>query len=125
MKIRIVVIDDEPSYLSLIEAFSASAFCDTKKIDQWDLSVAKELVQNDLLLLDINMPNTNGLEVLRDLEQSNFSGGIVIMSGALESVITSAEDLGRELNLKLVGTLHKPFRLAEFNRLVDKFIKWV
>jgi EAL domain-containing protein (putative c-di-GMP-specific phosphodiesterase class I) len=43
------------------------------------------------------------------------------MSGSDEALIESVSNLARKLGLELVGSLQKPFRLATFKVLLDKF----
>jgi EAL domain-containing protein (putative c-di-GMP-specific phosphodiesterase class I)/CheY-like chemotaxis protein len=122
MNPRITVIDDEPAYLSLIEAFSAASFIECVQFSAWQNDLTNEMSVNDLLLLDIHMPGVDGIDVLMELKRANYLGGLIIMSGADESVIASTLTLGRSLGLNILGSLQKPFRLAAFKKLVQTFL---
>jgi DNA-binding NtrC family response regulator len=58
------------------------------------------------------MPNVSGLEVLQKLAQQKAKCSVVLMSGHLER-LDEAEKLARKLDLNLVGSLEKPFRLED------------
>ena len=72
----------------------------------------------DLILLDLLMPDIDGVELLRLLARRRCSAGIILMSGIGARVIESAAELAATLGLKIVGRLQKPFRLAELEALV-------
>lgn len=63
----------------------------------------------DLIVLDLQMPDTDGVEVLRDLAAGGTGAGILLVSGMDNRTIAGAEHFGRNAGLKLVGTLQKPF----------------
>lgn len=70
-----------------------------------------------LIILDLIMPDVDGIELLRILSVRNCSAPIVLMSGLDRSVLHTAEDLARELGLTVVSRLQKPFRLEELKGL--------
>ena len=63
----------------------------------------------DLIILDLQMPDTDGVEILRDLAAGGTTAGILLVSGMDNRTIAGAEHFGRNAGLKLVGTLQKPF----------------
>lgn len=58
------------------------------------------------------MPNVTGLQVLEKLAQQKAKSSVVLMSGNLER-LEEAEKLARKLELNLVGSLAKPFRVED------------
>jgi len=68
----------------------------------------------DLLVTDINMPNMNGIELLKKIKEIKPSFPIIIITGVhLESAETNASDYGAE------GFLIKPFRMKELVTAID------
>lgn len=76
--------------------------------EAWEQLAAGKL-QPDLLLLDVNMPRMNGVELVRRVREIRFAGQIVVMSGRIEG-----EEL-RELEaLRVDRIMTKPFLQDDF-----------
>jgi EAL domain-containing protein (putative c-di-GMP-specific phosphodiesterase class I) len=110
---RILVIDDDKVVCHLVSA-SAEAMglrCVTTR----EPATVLELVtpETTLILLDLMMPDMDGIEVLRLLGEQRCKARIVLMSGMNKRVIETAEKLAHTLGLSVVGHLQKPFPLAE------------
>lgn len=87
---RILVVDNDPDSLEIIsEALSWEGYAVQRTTSGKE---ALELIQNwepDLLVLERNMPQMNGLEVIRDLRRKFSYVSIIFMSGdaSTEAVI--------------------------------------
>jgi EAL domain-containing protein (putative c-di-GMP-specific phosphodiesterase class I)/FixJ family two-component response regulator len=66
-----------------------------------------------LILLDLVMPEVDGVEILRLLGEQRCRAGIIVMSGLGKRVVESAESLATTLGLSIVGHLIKPFSIAQ------------
>jgi EAL domain-containing protein (putative c-di-GMP-specific phosphodiesterase class I) len=71
-------------------------------------------------MLDLMMPEMDGVEALRLLSELKCKAGIVLMSGISKRVLQAAEKLAHTLGLFVVGHLAKPFQLAELEQLLNK-----
>ncbi len=60
-----------------------------------------------LILLDLDMPDTDGIEMLRTLAGRGVASEIRILSGSSSAVLRSAARLGRELGLRVGEPLAK------------------
>ncbi len=94
---RILIADDHPIFLEglsgLLEGsgYEVVARCSTGaevlKLLEWE--------PPDLLLLDVNMPPPNGLEILRSVREGQMSVKIVLLTSSLDDVQTmEAIELG-------------------------------
>jgi DNA-binding response OmpR family regulator len=72
----------------------------------------------DCVLLDIGLPDGNGLKLLEDLKASNKSDGVIIITAK-----NSLEDKVRGLNLGADDYLSKPFFMAELIARVSAIIR--
>ncbi|MES2237595.1 MAG: EAL domain-containing response regulator [Pseudomonadota bacterium] len=71
-----------------------------------------------LVMVDLIMPDMDGVELLRWLGQQQCKAGILLMSGLDKRVLETAEVLGGSLGLAVVGRLQKPFRLTELEKML-------
>ncbi|WP_246542661.1 EAL domain-containing response regulator [Paludibacterium yongneupense] len=62
----------------------------------------------DLILLDLEMPVMDGVQVLQEMANDTLHVPLVLVSGKDSQLIASVEMLGRELGLPLLGGLQKP-----------------
>jgi len=118
---NIVVIDDEIEYLNLITEFSAISSLHAACFSEWSSEILAQLKNDTLVFLDINMPKKDGIDALVVLSEYGYSGGIVLLSGAEESVLTSVQKLGESLNLNMFGSLPKPFSLQKLESIIHRF----
>src|SRR5690606_13648161 len=72
----------------------------------------------DCILLDIGLPDGNGLEILKELKRQNKSDGVIIISPK-----NSLDDKLKGLNLGADDYLPKPFHMAELNARVKAVLR--
>ncbi len=110
---RVLIVEDEPTLRRLIlrnltsrghEVREAATAAEARAM------LEKELP--DLMLLDVNLPDRSGLDVLRDLQQQGKSVPTIVVS-AVRIPRTRLEEL------KPLAYLPKPFPLDALLRLVS------
>jgi FixJ family two-component response regulator len=108
----VVIIDDDSAFAETLGAmvrslgYGATISTDARSSYTFDLS------DDDVVFLDVLMPNTSGLQVMEHLARQHAKCAIVLMSGFLER-LEGAEKYGTSLGLNLAGALEKPFRLDD------------
>jgi len=101
---RLLIVDDDPNIVAGLEALLA---------DEWEVSTAMTArdaravfaeFSPDVVLLDMNLPDGNGVDVLHDLKMYSEAVSVIMMSGVgtIDSVVESMK-LGAETFLQ------KPF----------------
>jgi EAL domain-containing protein (putative c-di-GMP-specific phosphodiesterase class I)/ActR/RegA family two-component response regulator len=71
-----------------------------------------------LVLLDLNMPGVDGVEVLRRLSAADCQAQVCLMSGTAKEVLEAAKRLGVELGLKMIEPASKPIELSVLQDLL-------
>ncbi len=117
---KILIVEDEPELAKSIKAFleSEGHICEqvSKLID------ALYLVDSifDIVVLDLNLPDGNGLEVVRKVKSKGIKTGIIIVS-ARDSLDNKIEGL----ELGADDYLTKPFQMAELNARLKSVVRRV
>jgi EAL domain-containing protein (putative c-di-GMP-specific phosphodiesterase class I)/CheY-like chemotaxis protein len=120
---KILVIDDEGDVGEFVSAAAqAIGFECTSTTDSTEFLKALT-PDTSLILLDLMMPEMDGIELLRLLGKRKCKASIVLMSGVGKRIIETAEQLAQVLGLSIVGHLQKPFRLAELEEVLTRSVK--
>ena len=96
MSAKIAVVDDEPAIRSLLNAFLTKANYEVTAIgDAASLDRAFESTQPDVILLDLKLPDADGLELLPQLKRQWPQTEVIILTGhATLDAAVSATKLG-------------------------------
>lgn len=116
----ILVVDDEADVGEFVCAAAQAMGFDC--VATTDSTTFLELLTPDtsLILLDLVMPELDGVELLRHLSEQKCKAGIILMSGSAKRIIEAAGQLAQALGLTIVGHLQKPFRLAELEKVLAR-----
>ncbi len=115
-RIRIVLAEDETMLATVLEQFLVSR--GHSVIVVHDGRAALDAIRHtpcDVALLDISMPEMDGLEVLRHLQEEPAPPQVIIITGngTIETAITA-------IRLGAYDYLSKPYRMAEIDALVRR-----
>ncbi len=115
---RIYIIDDD---VQVAELFSAAI--DSVGLENQYFTSAREfldidLVDTDVVLLDLNMPDIDGIEVIRVLGKNSAQAQLVLISGHDKGVLHSAQQLAQAHALRVAGSLSKPVSIEKLKMLV-------
>jgi DNA-binding response OmpR family regulator len=107
--LKILIIEDEKSLRESIEEYfkGTGNLCETAA--NYSVAIEKiSLYRYDCILLDITLPDGDGLSLLKNLKENNHSDGILIISAR-----DSLDDRLQGLDLGADDYLVKPFHLSE------------
>ena len=117
---KVLVIDDYKIIISLIEKLLGKEFEVFSAMNGKEgIKIAEELLP-DLILLDIDMPDLSGFDVIKILKEKNSTKDIpvIFLTGR-----NKAEDIIKGLELGGVDYINKPFNFKELKLRVNTHIK--
>ncbi len=106
---RLLVVDDDARITRLVDRVAGKLGFETRAInDANDFESEFSARAPRVVLLDLNMPGRDGIELLRYLADQRTDAAIVLMSGVDSRAISASRRLGEELGLNMAGILQKP-----------------
>ena len=116
---RLVVLDDDPALAKFVAEVGRRIGYDARVATTAEAFDLELRVPADVVVVDLMIPGTDGVEVLRSLADRGGSPEVILVSGLDERVIESASRAAAELGLHVRGRLHKPFRAAALRALLE------
>jgi CheY-like chemotaxis protein len=112
--LRLLVVDDEPADREAIALLARAHGCDIRAAaDHGEMSALMRAWTPELLVLDIVMPEVDGLGILRRLAEQHCRTPVLLVS-AYRDRLTPARNLGRAYGVRVVGELTKPLEPQAF-----------
>lgn len=115
---QILVIDDESGICELIAATAQKLALSCATSTSAAAFLEKLTPDTALVLMDLMMPEMDGVELLRLLGEKQCRAGIVLMSGTDTRIMETAEQFAQSIGLAVAGRLKKPFRLTELEAVL-------
>lgn len=123
-----LLVDDDPFQLKLLSHVLAGMGVARERIHS--LLHGEEALEylgrpdagNVLLMLDLNMPDMDGVEVVRQMAERNLAVAIVLVSGEDKRILETVEKLARARNLAVVGSIDKPVSRESLEALLQQWV---
>jgi len=118
---RLLVIDDEEDICETIAEIANARGFDTAAIsDPTGVAEKLDAFKPDIIMLDLMMPGTDGVELLRVLVDRVKTAKICLMSGSDSRVLNSARRLGSAHGLDVIAALEKPIDIGALRSTLDQ-----
>ena len=115
----ILVVDDEPSVRDLIsDALNLAGYSSISAAHGLEALTKLRENQIDLMILDINMPNMDGYEVLQRMREQGSRKPVIVLTARLDR-----EDTKRAFELGADDFVRKPFGIEELTLRVNAILK--
>ena len=116
---KILVIDDDATVCAVVAGLAQALGLDC--VTTKDPSTFADFVtrETSLIVLDLMMPEMDGIEVLRQLGERRVTARILLMSGMDNRILETAERLAQSLGLWVVGRLQKPIPLPALKEALE------
>lgn len=82
-----------------------------------------KILQSDILFIDINMPEIDGIEVLRKLAENSFQGSVIIFSGETQDLLKTTQLLAKAHKLNVLGSITKPATKSSIEDYIKKSLQ--
>lgn len=118
---RLLMCDDEPDVGTFVRRIAEPLGFEVHFTDQAEdfISLYRASLP-DVVILDLVMPGTDGIELLNFLAQQRSTARILLMSGFDSRIREAALLLGEAHELNMVGIVPKPVRVAELRDLLNQ-----
>ena len=111
---RLLLIDDEPEFGKLVKHVAENLGFEVMVTQHaQDFKDGYESFRPEVIILDIVMPETDGIELMNWLVQQGSNARVICVSGYHPDYAKMAETLGTLRGGMSVTSLVKPIRLAE------------
>ena len=114
---RVLLIEDEASTAQSIELMLKGFNVYTTDLGEEGVDLGK-LYDHDIILLDLNLPDMSGFEVLRSLRVAKVKTPILILSG-----LAGIEDKVKGLGIGADDYLTKPFQKGELVARIHSIVR--
>lgn len=116
---KILIIEDEVALAESIgDYLKDEGYVYELAFNYHEASAKINAYEYDCVIVDINLPDGNGLEIIRELKENRSSSGIIIISAR-----NSLDDRIRGLDMGADDYLVKPFNLSELNARIKSVIR--
>lgn len=124
-KQTIYIIDDEPQAVSLLSEYVQLMDCVAIGYTAAeDFFAEKDAhIKDSIIILDLNMPKMDGIEVMRQLVATGRLSPLILISGYDSGVLHSAEQLAKAYSLDIIATMAKPFTFSSFKSILEQYTK--
>lgn len=119
---RLLLIDDEPAVGRLVETVAQS--CGFEVViteDPRSFASTARSWNPTVIMIDLKIPGTDGIELLRALAADQCNADIVVTSGSDQKVLDSALQLGHGRGLRMRGLLPKPMGVEQLRDMLIGF----
>ena len=114
---RLCVVDDDDDVCVLIrDVAERIGFSVSVAHSEAEFVRASEQAKPSTIVLDLHLPGTDGVELLRRLAEQRCRAAIYLVSGFDNRVLNTARQLALGLGLDVRGMLAKPFPVRELER---------
>lgn len=114
---RILVVDDDAFILKTLERALLKA--GVSKLICTDISshalkyLSSRLEPVDILISDLNMPDIDGIELIRYISELSHPVSLVLISGEDKRILATAENIAKERSVDVLGALQKPINAPQ------------
>jgi DNA-binding NtrC family response regulator len=111
---RLLVVDDVPGMRHLVGSIATKAGYSVELAGSAaEFKTVYQRFQPMVIVLDLLIPDEDGIELLWYLHREDFDGAIVIFSGASKTIHLAAQSMAKGLHLYVADSFGKPLNVRK------------
>ncbi len=122
--VNALIIDDDPIFRLVAEDALRALGIDTISVAEDGAEGLQSIVNTDrpydLIICDLQMPNLDGVSVVRELANINFAGALIIASSEADAVISAVQRMAIMVGVRILGALKKPLKISMLKNLLSQ-----
>ena len=120
MKPKVLIVDDDPINIELLEGYLSKDYDILKALDGNEALIIVEANPPDIILLDLIMPGINGYEVCKKLKDDPKTNHIPIV---IVTSLHEIEDRNKAIEAGADDFITKPFDIVELTVRVKSHLR--
>ena len=118
---RVLIVDDDQRICRIIKRVADDLGVESFATDNPELFESAYFgYEPNVILMDLQMPKLDGVELLRKLAAHHSKAAIILISGMDKSVLETTDDLGKSLGLNMAGFLNKPIDIDNIKKILKQ-----
>lgn len=119
---RLLMVDDHAAMGLLVTHIAAGLGFDVECFTKArDFLVALDRIAADVVVIDLAMPEMDGMELIGELAEQKVKAFVFVLSGFDRTHLDRAMILGKSKGLNMAGIISKPIRAAELRALLSQY----
>jgi EAL domain-containing protein (putative c-di-GMP-specific phosphodiesterase class I)/ActR/RegA family two-component response regulator len=115
-----LIVDDEPGIRNFVQHVAESVGMQAVgAVSGSDALNKLKTLSPTIIVMDMQMPNGDGVQLIQGLAGLNIDAKIVIISGADTRLLEVSAEIARQRGLDIGAVLHKPVRFEELRRTLS------
>jgi DNA-binding response OmpR family regulator len=117
---RLMVIDDEPEFGEFVRRVAEEKGYDVEvKVLPEDFMQAYKSFDPTLIVLDIVMPNIDGIELVKWLYDQQCRASVILVTGADPMYMDAAKKIAENNNVTVTASLTKPIEVTDLRAVLE------
>lgn len=120
---RVLLIDDDVEMLTYLGAIARSMDFNVRFASTYREVIGQIQVPVDLVVVDLMMPEHDGIQIIDLLAEQNSDASLLIITGSPENICTAAENYARMRGLRVIGAYRKPIFKQDFREMLQPLVR--
>lgn len=119
----LLVVDDETDFKLFVDEAASEMGFETRTAGGGKEARREYFNQvPDIVILDLIMPDEDGIETLNWLVEQGYTGKVIFVTGFNPVYAEVAERIGEVHGVEVIGSLKKPIRLGTLQETLSPFL---